>query len=175
MDRTNFDAQQRAHWLRLANASGREVRRWCLFCTSFCSFIHPTLRLTYTTPTNLAVDISKPVCRDRLTTRENHPTIHSAEQAYGILDRFSHHLRPPTANEGFDKVLRVTINPGLDRESLLEVLKMVDEEGEKPTERQTTLDGSLSSGAGGGGGGGSVQQKATGWAALGAGNTLGGA
>lgn len=53
VDRTNFDAQQRAHWLRLANASGREVRRWCLFCTSSCSSIHPTLRLTYTTLRNL--------------------------------------------------------------------------------------------------------------------------
>lgn len=69
----------------------------------------------------------------------------------------------------------MTVNPGLDRESLLEVLKMVDEEGEKPTERQTTLVGFLSGGAGGGGEGGNVQQKATGWAALGAGNTLGGA
>lgn len=129
------------------------------------------------------MDIPKLVCRDRLATRVGHPTVKTPEMAFEVLDRFSHQLRAPAASEGFDRVLRIDINPALDAASLHAVLERVEREGDvfDPAtmvgERQGTLDGFVGRASGqpsAGGSGGGGWRAPSGWAAAGAGNTLGG-
>jgi len=81
IDRTNFDASQRAHWIKIAREfSGTLV--WVL-----------------------VFDTPKEVCASRLRTRTQHPTIKNPEDALSILDRFSSQYRAPSKDEGYDRVL----------------------------------------------------------------------
>ncbi|KAK7031374.1 P-loop containing nucleoside triphosphate hydrolase protein [Favolaschia claudopus] len=81
IDRTNFDASQRAHWIRIAREfSGTLV--WVL-----------------------VFDTPKDICASRLQTRTGHPTIASPQDGLEILDRFSSLYRPPSAAEGYDRIL----------------------------------------------------------------------
>ncbi|KAJ7224470.1 P-loop containing nucleoside triphosphate hydrolase protein [Mycena pura] len=81
IDRTNFDASQRGHWIRIAHEfPGTLV--WVL-----------------------VFDTPKDVCAARLQTRTGHPTIQNATDALSILDRFSSQYRAPTADEGYDRIL----------------------------------------------------------------------
>ncbi|KAF9786487.1 AAA domain-containing protein, partial [Thelephora terrestris] len=80
IDRTNFDAQQRAHWIRIARDFSATVRV-----------------LVFDTPVQ--------VCLERLRTRTGHPTIKDFEQASMVLDRFHSDFRYPELSEGYDKIL----------------------------------------------------------------------
>ncbi|KAH8116406.1 AAA domain-containing protein [Phellopilus nigrolimitatus] len=85
IDRTNFDDQQRAHWINIA----REIPRTKLWC------------IVFNTPLN--------ICIDRLQHRTNHPTIHSSEEGIQILYRFQHLFNAPTANEGFERIISLRL------------------------------------------------------------------
>ncbi|KAJ7636057.1 hypothetical protein DFH06DRAFT_1003017 [Mycena polygramma] len=81
IDRTNFDASQRAHWIKIAREfPGTSV--WVL-----------------------VFDTPKHLCASRLRTRTQHPTIKSPEDALSILDRFSAQYRAPSQEEGYDRIL----------------------------------------------------------------------
>ncbi|KAJ6581219.1 hypothetical protein B0H19DRAFT_1060857 [Mycena capillaripes] len=81
IDRTNFDASQRAHWIKIA----REFPGTLVWVLVF--------------------DTPKDVCASRLRTRTQHPTIKNPEDALSILDRFSSQYRAPSPDEGYDKIL----------------------------------------------------------------------
>ncbi|KAJ7743116.1 P-loop containing nucleoside triphosphate hydrolase protein [Mycena metata] len=76
IDRTNFDASQRAHWIKIA----REFPGTLVWILVF--------------------DTPKEVCASRLRTRTQHPTIKNPEDALSILDRFSSQYRAPSEVEG---------------------------------------------------------------------------
>ncbi|KAJ7035661.1 P-loop containing nucleoside triphosphate hydrolase protein [Mycena alexandri] len=80
IDRTNFDASQRAHWIRIA----REFPGTLVWILVF--------------------DTSKEVCASRLRMRTQHPTIKNPEDALSILDRFSSQYRAPSDSEGMDRL-----------------------------------------------------------------------
>ncbi|KAF8196717.1 P-loop containing nucleoside triphosphate hydrolase protein [Mycena galopus ATCC 62051] len=81
IDRTNFDASQRAHWIKIA----REFRGTLVWVLVF--------------------DTPKDVCASRLRTRTQHPTIKNPDDALSILDRFSSQYRAPAKEEGYDQIL----------------------------------------------------------------------
>ncbi|KAF5369233.1 hypothetical protein D9757_010020 [Collybiopsis confluens] len=81
IDRTNIDARQRAHWVKIANE----------FPGTFVWVI------VFSTPYE--------VCASRLEYRSSHPTIHTPEQALSVLSRFSSGFQPPVADEGFHRIL----------------------------------------------------------------------
>ncbi|KAJ7918753.1 P-loop containing nucleoside triphosphate hydrolase protein [Mycena leptocephala] len=81
IDRTNFDASQRAHWIKIA----REFPGTLVWVLVF--------------------DTPKDVCASRLRTRTEHPTIKNPEDALSILDRFSSQYRAPSADEGYNRIL----------------------------------------------------------------------
>lgn len=80
IDRTNFDAEQRAHWIRIAN-----------------DFSVPVWVLVFDTPLK--------VCLERLRTRAGHPTIKNFEQASMVLNRFHSQFQYPQLSEGYNKIL----------------------------------------------------------------------
>ncbi|KAF7308733.1 Sorting nexin-41 [Mycena kentingensis (nom. inval.)] len=80
IDRTNFDATQRSHWIRIAAEFGTQV--WVL-----------------------VFDTPKAVCANRLRTRFNHPTIPDPADALDILERFSSQYRAPHQSEGYQRIL----------------------------------------------------------------------
>ncbi|KAJ7173791.1 P-loop containing nucleoside triphosphate hydrolase protein [Mycena filopes] len=81
IDRTNFDASQRAHWIRIA----REFPGTLVWILVF--------------------DTPKDVCASRLQTRTEHPTIKNPEDALSILDRFSSQYRAPSEEEGYNRIM----------------------------------------------------------------------
>ncbi|KAJ6485905.1 P-loop containing nucleoside triphosphate hydrolase protein, partial [Mycena sanguinolenta] len=81
IDRTNFDASQRAHWIKIA----REFPGTSIWVLVF--------------------DTPKDVCASRLRTRTEHPTIKDPVDALSILDRFSSQYRAPSKEEGYDRIL----------------------------------------------------------------------
>ncbi|KAJ7257925.1 P-loop containing nucleoside triphosphate hydrolase protein [Mycena haematopus] len=81
IDRTNFDASQRAHWIKIA----REFPGTLVWVLVF--------------------DTPKDVCASRLRTRTQHPTIKNPDEALSILDRFSSQFRAPSEEEGYDRIL----------------------------------------------------------------------
>ncbi|KAJ7880312.1 P-loop containing nucleoside triphosphate hydrolase protein [Mycena olivaceomarginata] len=81
IDRTNFDASQRAHWIKIA----REFPGTLVWVLVF--------------------DTPKDVCASRLRTRTQHPTIKNPEDALSILDRFSSQYRAPSEDEGYNRII----------------------------------------------------------------------
>jgi len=81
IDRTNIDQSQRAHWIRIA----REFPNT------------PVWIIVFDTPYD--------VCASRLQQRISHPTISSVEQGLSILAKFALQYRPPTADEGFERII----------------------------------------------------------------------
>ncbi|KIP08783.1 hypothetical protein PHLGIDRAFT_103760 [Phlebiopsis gigantea 11061_1 CR5-6] len=81
VDRTNFDASQRATWVRIA----REFPGTLLWVLVF--------------------DTPYEICAERLRWRTSHPTITSPEQGLDVLQRFVSQYRSPQAHEGFDQML----------------------------------------------------------------------
>jgi len=83
IDRTNFDASQRAHWIRIAREFPK-VSIWVI---------------VFDCPVN--------VCADRLRERKSHPTIKSFEEGMFVLERFACDFVPPVEHEGYDRLIHL--------------------------------------------------------------------
>ncbi|TFK74915.1 P-loop containing nucleoside triphosphate hydrolase protein [Pluteus cervinus] len=81
IDRTNFNEQQRAHWVNIASEFPG-TRVWVI-----------------------VFDTPYEICAARLQTRTGHPTIKTAEEGLSVLARFAADFRPPAAHEGHDRIL----------------------------------------------------------------------
>ncbi|KAF9447515.1 hypothetical protein P691DRAFT_706666 [Macrolepiota fuliginosa MF-IS2] len=84
IDRTNFDAAQRSHWIKIAHEFPGTLVWVIVFDTPY------------------------EICAERLRQRTSHPTIQSAEQGLRILSRFAHDFRHPDPREGYDHILYLT-------------------------------------------------------------------
>jgi len=81
IDRTNFDAPQRSHWIRIAHEfPGTSI--WVIF-----------------------FDTPYEVCAARLRTRTSHPTIKNSEEGLSILSRFALDFVRPAPHEGYDRII----------------------------------------------------------------------
>ncbi|KAI0343127.1 hypothetical protein BDW22DRAFT_1310616, partial [Trametopsis cervina] len=85
IDRTNIDARQRATWISIARERPGTEAWILLFDTSF------------------------EVCKERLLTRSNHPTITSPELGLEVLQRFRSQYQPPRSYEGYDREIKLGI------------------------------------------------------------------
>ncbi|GAA5999540.1 uncharacterized protein JCM10292_004213 [Rhodotorula paludigena] len=81
VDRQNFDAGQRRHWLEIAS-----------------EFPHVEVD-------GMVMGTSKEECRQRLLVRQNHPTIGDAKLAVELLDKFTGLWEEPRLDEGFDRLI----------------------------------------------------------------------
>ncbi|KAH8832403.1 P-loop containing nucleoside triphosphate hydrolase protein [Flagelloscypha sp. PMI_526] len=104
IDRTNVDADQRAHWIRIAHRSPG-VHVWLI-----------------------VFDIPIEVCAERLKHRTSHPTIHTPEKGLEVLTRFAHQFRHPQPYEGYDRIQTLTLedqpeNGSWNLEELEEILQ----------------------------------------------------
>ncbi|KAK9893555.1 P-loop containing nucleoside triphosphate hydrolase protein [Cystobasidium minutum MCA 4210] len=86
IDRQNFDANQRFHWVNIAHEMGVEV-----------------VALVFRT--------TKRTCADRLLLRRGHETIKSAEQGLQVLNSMTANFSEPRGEEGFHRI--VALPPGL--------------------------------------------------------------
>ncbi|KAG8955801.1 hypothetical protein FRC03_011045 [Tulasnella sp. 419] len=83
VDRTNVDPSQRWTWIDI----GRQypnVDIWCVL-----------------------LDTPYSICRERLRSRESHPTIKDFDTALKVLNIFSRSFKPPFRSEGFDFVFKL--------------------------------------------------------------------
>lgn len=99
VDRQNFDAGQRRHWLEIASefphvevggmvmGTSKEVRPVSLLYHGW-----PSFRLTLP-----RADLQE--CRQRLLVRQNHPTIGDAKLAVELLDKFTGLWEEPRLDE----------------------------------------------------------------------------
>jgi predicted kinase len=76
IDRCNFDEAQRATWLKIGRRHG---------CAVVAAFLN--------TPNS--------VCKQRVMSRADHPTLGPTRQSMQIVERFRSMLRPPKEQEGF--------------------------------------------------------------------------
>ncbi|KAG0709222.1 P-loop containing nucleoside triphosphate hydrolase protein [Suillus ampliporus] len=81
IDRTNFDALQRSHWINIAR------------------------EFPGTSISVIVFDTPYQVCSSRLWERSSHPTIKDPQQGQSILARFASDLQFPQPNEGHDHIL----------------------------------------------------------------------
>lgn len=89
IDRTNVDAQQRAHWLKLAKQFQDSPTGCCVEVYS----------VYFATPYE--------ECKSRLEVRTTHETLHSPHEAIKVLNIFSRQLVVPQPREGFHKLISV--------------------------------------------------------------------
>ncbi|KZS94407.1 P-loop containing nucleoside triphosphate hydrolase protein [Sistotremastrum niveocremeum HHB9708] len=102
IDRTNFDSQQRSHWVKIA----REFPGVAVWVLSF--------------------NISYDICSQRLASRLDHPTIHGYEQGLSVLDRMAHNFRPAAFYEGFDRIYRIyETKPDYSRDEIAQLLNAI--------------------------------------------------
>jgi len=83
IDRTNFNAAQRSHWIEIAREFPGTVVWVIVFDTPY------------------------EICATRLQTRSSHPTIKSPQQGLSVLSRFATDFRRPTPDEGYQRILYV--------------------------------------------------------------------
>ncbi|KAF8884988.1 P-loop containing nucleoside triphosphate hydrolase protein, partial [Infundibulicybe gibba] len=83
IDRTNFNAPQRAYWIDIA----REFPGVSIWVIVF--------------------DTPYEVCCARLRERTSHPTIKTPERGLEVLSRFAADFRPPAAHEGYDRIISI--------------------------------------------------------------------
>ncbi|PCH44792.1 nucleoside triphosphate hydrolase protein [Wolfiporia cocos MD-104 SS10] len=105
IDRSNFDAQQRATWIGIAREfPGTQV--WVV-----------------------VLDTPYEVCAQRLRERTDHPTIKTPEQGLSVLARFQSQFQLPSAHEGYERILylRPDDHPSSEyaRDDILEILQRV--------------------------------------------------
>lgn len=93
IDRTNVDAPQRAHWLKLAKH----------FQDSSPTTSGPVAVEVY----SLFFNTPYEACKARLEARTSHETLHSPSEAVKVLNIFSRQLKPPADEEGFHKTITV--------------------------------------------------------------------
>lgn len=102
VDRTNIDATQRSHWIQIANQNGANLS--CLFRNSDFHDVKE-LHAHHRVP----VDISFEELKKRLSSRQNHPTLKSPQEANGILQLMRKQWRMPSlAQEGLPHLYRMT-------------------------------------------------------------------
>ncbi|KAK2465654.1 hypothetical protein APHAL10511_002198 [Amanita phalloides] len=104
IDRTNFDASQRSHWIKIAN-----------------DFPGTLIWL-------IVFDIPYEICAARLRERVSHPTIKNAEQGLSILARFASDFRYPQPEEGYDRIMYLTpdqLGPIYSRSDISVILGLV--------------------------------------------------
>jgi predicted kinase len=80
IDRTNFDKQQRSHWLRIAGNHRAAA-------------------------TAVYLDVDIDTCKARVMSRSGHPTLKPSPLSLEIVDRFLGDLQIPTEDEGFRRVV----------------------------------------------------------------------
>jgi predicted kinase len=80
IDRCNFDIAQRQPWVKLG---------W---------------QIASTTIDAIVLDVDPELCKQRIASRESHPTIAPKSDPSPIVDRFAHSLVAPHRVEGFDQV-----------------------------------------------------------------------
>jgi len=116
IDRTNFDVQQRAHWIRIAR-----------------DFSAPVWVLVFDTPVQ--------VCLERLRTRTGHPTIKGFNQASKVLNLFHSQFQYPRPNEGYDSILYLKPSdhpsPHWSQGEIVAILNRLD----KPAPREQSMPG----------------------------------
>ncbi|KAF8998552.1 AAA domain-containing protein [Cyathus striatus] len=83
IDRTNFNASQRSHWIEIA----REFPGTLVWVIVF--------------------DTPYETCAARLQGRTSHPTIKTFDQGLSVLSRFSADFRRPHPREGYDRILYI--------------------------------------------------------------------
>lgn len=84
IDRTNFDASQRSHWINIAR------------------------EFPGTSISVIVFDTPYQVCSSRLLQRSSHPTIKDPQQGQSILARFASDFRFPRPDEGYDHIIYLT-------------------------------------------------------------------
>jgi AAA domain len=90
VDRTNVDIWQRKVWIQLAKA--HDTRN--LFC--------------------LFLDVPVQVCKDRILSRVDHPTLPANQQSVGVVDRFLGSFIPPSIEEGYIRVVTASTEQEVD-------------------------------------------------------------
>ena len=80
IDRTNFDNQQRSHWLRIADSHSVAA-------------------------TAVYLDVDIDTCKARVMSRSGHPTLKPSPDSMKIVDRVLGDLQIPTEDEGFRRVV----------------------------------------------------------------------
>ncbi|TIB21796.1 hypothetical protein E3P89_02478 [Wallemia ichthyophaga] len=88
VDRTNIDIKQRSHWTRIAAEFGAVTQ-------------------------SLSLEVSYQVCKDRLTTRQDHPTIADPVEAIKILNMFGNRKQPVCNLEPIQNALAVDETDGV--------------------------------------------------------------
>ena len=83
VDRTNIDASQRAHWLRIAREN----------------------RLPPAAVVAVLLEVHVQTAKDRVMHRAQHPTLKAERSSMGIIDGFARDLVRPTEGEGFGRVI----------------------------------------------------------------------
>ena len=85
VDRTNIDAAQRAHWVRIARS--RDIGPAQTAC--------------------VYLDIRPGECKRRILARVDHPTLPATAEGAAVVWSFRRRQQPPASEEGFGMVLRV--------------------------------------------------------------------
>ncbi|OAX39802.1 hypothetical protein K503DRAFT_715723 [Rhizopogon vinicolor AM-OR11-026] len=84
IDRTNFDALQRSHWIKIAR-----------------EFPGTSINV-------IVFDTPYQVCSSRLLQRSSHPTIKDPQQGQSILATFASDFQFPQPNEGYGHIIYLT-------------------------------------------------------------------
>ncbi len=95
LDNCNVQLEKRKEWIDAAH----RLPMWCVFFER---------------------DIAE--CKNRVSERENHPTIHSGKSGWKIIDSMNKMLTPPATKEGFDQIFVVKNDE--DMEALLQIWKI---------------------------------------------------
>jgi hypothetical protein len=120
VDRTNFDAQQRAHWTRIAREFGAQA--WMLVLDAphaVCHCLYETVDMALidrrSSVHNACVTVGRAflaayTLSDAQSTvaGTGHPTLTNPELALSVLGRFMSDYRAPAPDEGYDRLLHVS-------------------------------------------------------------------
>jgi predicted kinase len=90
VDRCNFDVRQRKSWLDLAAKHG------------------------VTNVQALMINTDADVCKDRVVSRGDHPTVAPVEASKAIVDSFNKLMVPPSHDEGFSYLMEFSGEGSID-------------------------------------------------------------
>lgn len=82
----------------------------------------------------IVLDIPPEICKQRLTTRTNHPTIKDAQEGAVIIDKFKSMMVPPAPFEGFEEIVVVKTEEEVDQLTVRFSLLKSGETSEKSQE-----------------------------------------
>ncbi|KAH7913075.1 P-loop containing nucleoside triphosphate hydrolase protein [Hygrophoropsis aurantiaca] len=102
IDRTNFDARQRSHWINIAREF-HGISVWVIvFDTPYQDCV---IRLNQRMSIDVLGHSSCPELKDDLIAGTSHPTITDAQQGLTILQRFASDFQYPSPDEGYDRII----------------------------------------------------------------------